>query len=75
MAKINHFISTYSECFDVLGAHYDLESNPPKAVVSRFVHIFKDINDERLQGMIDYPLVEIILILRSLNILQTAYKI
>lgn len=62
MAKINHFISTYSECFDVLGAHYDLESNPPKAVVSRFVHIFKDINDERLQGMIDYPLVEIILI-------------
>ena len=63
MAKINSFIASYSDTVSDLDISFENTGvNPPKAVIRRFVHIFKDISDKRIQGMIDYPLVEIILI-------------
>ena len=35
---------------------------PPKRTMKRFVHLLKKIDDVRIQGMIDYPLEEIIVI-------------
>lgn len=63
MAKISSFIAEYSDAFrelDILSA--GTVSKPPKAVIRRFVRVFKDLSDVRVQGMIDYPLTEIVLI-------------
>lgn len=63
MAKINHFIASYSDAISDLDISFEgTETNPPKAVIKRFVRVFKDISDSRVQAMIEYPLVEIILI-------------
>lgn len=63
MAKINSFIASYSELISDLDISFEnTETNPPKAVIRRFVHVFKDISDTRVQAMIDYPLIEIILV-------------
>ena len=63
MAKINHFIASYSDAISDLDISFEgTETNPPKAVIQRFVRVFKDISDSRVQAMIEYPLVEIILI-------------
>lgn len=62
MAKINRFIASFSDNIRELGITYDENTKPPKNVIHRFVHVFKDIDDIRCQAMIDYPLVEIILI-------------
>ena len=61
MAKINHFLLSYSDTFKELDIELQ-DTAPPKTVIHRFVRIFKDISDTRVEGMIDYPLVEIILI-------------
>ena len=59
MAKINSFIASYSDAVSDLDISFENTGvNPPKAVIRRFVHIFKDISDKRIQGMIDYPLVD-----------------
>lgn len=62
MAKINSFIASYSDNIKELGISYDEYTQPPKDVIKRFVRVFKKVDDERCQGMIDYPLTEIILI-------------
>ena len=61
MAKINRFIASYADAI----ADFEITSEttvPPKAVIRRFVRIFKKVDDVRCERMIDYPLVEIILI-------------
>lgn len=61
MAKINRFLASYADAIADFEVTSD-ETVPPKAVIRRFVRVFKKIDDERCEGMIDYPLVEIILI-------------
>lgn len=61
MAKINSFIASYTDVFQELDIPVG-EGLPPKAVIRRFLRIFKKISDSRMQEMIDYPLEEIILI-------------
>ena len=61
MAKINRFIVSYADAI----SDFEITSEttvPPKAVIRRFVRVFKKVDDIRCEGMIDYPLVEIILI-------------
>ena len=63
MAKINKFLVSYSLKIKECGVTFKhTDANPPKAVIKRFVRIFKEVSDERAQGMIDYPLVEVLLI-------------
>ena len=61
MAKINKFIAAYSDATSEAGIDLICDI-PPKKVIHRFVRIFKNIDDERCSGMVEYPLVEIILI-------------
>lgn len=63
MAKINRFIASFATVVKELDISFeDTGINPPKAVVQRFVRVFKQVDDPRSQGMIDYPLVEVLLI-------------
>ena len=61
MAKINHFLVSYSDSIKEIIIP-DNGMKPPKAVIRRFVRVFKNVGDERVQGMIEYPLIEILLI-------------
>ena len=61
MAKINKFIASYADAVADLEISSDA-TVPPKAVIYRFVRVFKQVDDARCEGMISYPLVEIILI-------------
>lgn len=61
MAKINQFIASYRESMTEAGLP-DGDVTATKKVVRRFLNIFKEIDDKRIDGMIDYPLEEIILI-------------
>lgn len=60
MAKINNTILEYRECLASSGITPG--SRPPKAVLRRFVRLFRNVGDSRMDSMIDYPLVEILLI-------------
>lgn len=60
MAKINHTILEYRE--SLAGSGITPGSRPPKVVMRRFVRLFRDVTDARIDSMIDYPLVEILLI-------------
>lgn len=60
MAKINHTILEYRECLADSGMTPG--SRPPKAVLRRFVRLFGNVTDSRIDSMVDYPLVEILLI-------------
>lgn len=60
MAKINNTILEYKECLASSGITPG--SRPPKAVLRRFVRLFKNVEDSRMDSMIDYPLVEVLLI-------------
>lgn len=61
MAKINRFISTYTDVLKRLDIPVG-QGLPPGTVIHRFLRIFQKIDDSRIQAMIDYPLEEIILI-------------
>lgn len=61
MAKINRFISTYTDVLKGLDIPVG-QGLPPGTVIHRFLRIFQKIDDSRIQAMIDYPLEEIILI-------------
>lgn len=61
MAKINNFLAEYEDAIRVTKIPIG-EGMPPKVVIRRFVRLLKSVDDKRMQGMIDYPLVEIILI-------------
>lgn len=59
MAKINHTILEYQETLSSVGL--PLGTQPPKAVLRRFVRLFRQVDDCRMKGMVDYPLAEILL--------------
>lgn len=61
MAKINNFIAEYTSSLHNLEIPVG-EGLPPKAVIHRFVKLFRNIEDTRIKAMTDYPLEEIILI-------------
>lgn len=61
MAKLCKPILEYKEIIKSTGIALD-DYSPPKKTIQRFVRLFKQINDQRVAGMIDYPLSEIILI-------------
>lgn len=60
MAKINQVILEYKETITLSGISPD--SKPPKAVLRRFVRLFRSVEDSRKDSMTDYPLEEILLI-------------
>lgn len=60
MAKINNVILEYKTIISQTGIPAD--TKPPKAVIRRFVKVFGSVQDRRMDSMIDYPLVEILLI-------------
>lgn len=60
MAKINHVILEYRDILSQTGITPD--AKPPKAVLRRFVRVFSHAQDRRVDSMVDYPLVEILLI-------------
>lgn len=72
MAKMNRFIFEYKECIKKTGITHG-DGTPSKAVIRRFVRLFKDVDDARIQAMIDYPLAEI-LVIAFLAILGDASK-
>lgn len=62
MAKIGNFILEYREQIKKAGINQKKSATPTKHVIIRFVSLFKTMDDVRVQAMIDYPLVELILI-------------
>lgn len=61
MAKINHFIAEYKDSIAMLPDKIK-SSAPPKIVMRRFIRIFKEVDNARIQGMIGYPLSEILIL-------------
>lgn len=61
MAKLCKPILEYKEIITSTGITPDAYS-PPKKSIQRFIRLFKQISDQRVEGMIDYPISEIILI-------------
>jgi len=61
MAKINRFMAEYKDHMTTL-PNTTKSSAPPKIVMRRFIRLFKEVDDARIQGMIDYPLSEILVI-------------
>ncbi|MDL2302102.1 transposase family protein [Lachnospiraceae bacterium OttesenSCG-928-D06] len=70
MAKINNFIAEYTDSLHSLGCSTG-NGLPTKALIRRFVTLFRSIDDTRVAGMVAYPLEEIILI-ASLAVLGNA---
>ncbi len=61
MAKVCRPIVEYKEIIKSTNITLD-DYKPPKIAIKRFIRLFKDVDDTRLPGMIDYPLYEILLI-------------
>ena len=61
MAKLCKPILEYKEIIKYTGITPD-DYSPPKKTIQRFLRLFKQISDQRVEGMIDYPLSEVILI-------------
>ena len=61
MAKINRFIMAYKDAIVTNGLP-PTGGIPSKKVLRHFLKLFQKVDDSRLNGMIDYPLEEIILI-------------
>lgn len=61
MAKINKFVATYTDKFEIKNINFD-NTRPPKVVMKRFIRLLTNIDDKRLFGMIEYPLEEIVAI-------------
>jgi predicted transposase YbfD/YdcC len=61
MAKLNSFILEFKDVITSTGITTG-DYSPPQKTIKRFIRLFKQIEDQRAAGMIDYPLVEIILI-------------
>lgn len=60
--KVNKFLLTYNEALGDFSVDYDKIKTPYKAI-KRFVKLLdEEVNDARLQGMIEYPLNEILLL-------------
>jgi Transposase len=61
MAKLSSFILEYKDVITSTGITTG-DYSPPQKTIKRFIRLFKQIEDQRAAGMIDYPLFEIILI-------------
>lgn len=61
MAKLCRPILEYKEIIKSAGITPD-DYSPPKKTIQRFLRLFREISDQRVEGMIDYPLSEVILI-------------
>ena len=61
MAKLCKPILEYKDIIKSTGITPD-DYSPAKKTIQRFLRLFKQISDKRVQGMIDYPLSEVILI-------------
>ena len=61
MAKTCKFILEYKEVIGNIDFNFD-NYTPPKHILKRFIRLLKEIEDVRVEGMIDYPLEEIIVI-------------
>ena len=61
MAKTCKFILKYKEVIKNIDFDFN-NCNPPKHTMKHFVRLLKTIEDVRVEGMIDYPLEEIIVI-------------
>jgi hypothetical protein len=61
MAQINRFIVAYKDALITNGLP-SAGGAPSKIVLRRFLKLFRNVDDSRLNGMINYPLEEIILI-------------
>ena len=60
--KVNRLLLSYNEALGEFSIDYDKIKTPYKAI-KRFVKLLdEEVNDTRLQGMIEYPLNEILLI-------------
>ena len=59
MGKIGNPLLLYSEIIQTADITLD-RSMPPKKTIKRFIHYMKPIEDVRLDGMIHYPLPEIL---------------
>lgn len=61
MAKLCTAILEYKDIITYTGIGIG-DYSPPKKTIQRFIRLFKQIDDQRVAGMVDYPIVEIILI-------------
>ena len=61
MAKISRFILEYTDIITTADIPVG-DGLPPKAVIHRFLRLFKEIRDPRMPGMIEYPIEEIVLL-------------
>jgi len=61
MAKICRPIVEYRDIISSSGITIDNYSQPKKTM-KRFIRIFKEIDDARIQAMTEYPLHEILLV-------------
>jgi len=61
-SRISHFTVELTEILHEKGVLCKEELTPSNALVKRFIRIGKAVPDSRKQGMIQYPLVEILLI-------------
>lgn len=61
MSKICRPILEYREVIKATGITID-EYTPPKKIMKRFIRLFREIEDVRIQAMTEYPLEEILVI-------------
>jgi predicted transposase YbfD/YdcC len=62
MAKIAHPIAEFADIIKSNGIECSEDLIPSNRVVKRFIRIAKKVPDKRIQGMIDYPMKEILLV-------------
>jgi len=64
MAKICRPIAEYKEIIASSNFNFEegTEYKPPKVTMKRFIHLFREVEDTRLSGMVEYPLHEVLLI-------------
>jgi predicted transposase YbfD/YdcC len=62
MAKISNIILEFADIIKAHGIECGEHLSPSNGLVKRFIRLAKEVPDARKQGMIDYPLKEILLI-------------
>lgn len=62
MAKINRFILEYKDSIKTAGLIMPEEKKLPKPMIRRFLCLFEQVTDARVDSMVDYPLAEVLLI-------------
>ncbi|MDR3164863.1 MAG: ISAs1 family transposase [Synergistaceae bacterium] len=62
MAKIAHPITEFADIIKLNGIECSENLSPSNRVVKRFIRIAKKVPDKRMQGVIEYPMKEILLV-------------